>query len=153
VLPERTQITLDYFAFANVGGELFTMACFIGIWTLVVILSEARYKCIKHRNGNEISSMEPMEEDVRNEATRDMSEDLLSVKNLRKTYGNTIAVADCSFGVKPGECFCLLGTNGAGKSSTFKSLTGEVSYDSGELKLVGSSKFNLITRYLGYCSQ
>jgi ABC-type glutathione transport system ATPase component len=153
VLPERTQITLDYFTFANVGGELIAMGCFIGIWTMVVILCEARFRWKRPKNSNEISIMEPMEEDVLNEATRDMSEDLLSVKNLRKTYGKTIAVADCSFGVKPGECFCLLGTNGAGKSSTFKSLTGEVSYDSGELKLVGSSKFNLITRYLGYCSQ
>jgi len=46
----------------------------------------------------------------------------------------TIGVARASFGVAAGECFALLGVNGAGKSTCFKSLTKEV-VASGEIKL------------------
>lgn len=37
-----------------------------------------------------------------------------------------LAVERISFGLDYGECFALLGVNGAGKSTTFKSLTGDV---------------------------
>ena len=37
-----------------------------------------------------------------------------------------MAVENISFGLDYGECFALLGVNGAGKSTTFKSLTGGV---------------------------
>ena len=37
-----------------------------------------------------------------------------------------LAVEDVSFGLKKGECFALLGVNGAGKSTTFKALTNEI---------------------------
>jgi len=35
-------------------------------------------------------------------------------------------VKNLSFGLQHGECFALLGVNGAGKSTTFKALVGEV---------------------------
>jgi ABC-type multidrug transport system ATPase subunit len=47
------------------------------------------------------------------------------------------AVSDLSFGVEQGECFALLGVNGAGKSTTFKSLTCEVKPTSGKIKIGG----------------
>lgn len=43
---------------------------------------------------------------------------------LRKQYGNFLAVKDVSFGVNQRECFGLLGVNGAGKSTTFRMMTG-----------------------------
>lgn len=48
-----------------------------------------------------------------------------------------LAVEKLSFGLSVGECFCLLGVNGAGKSTTFKSLTGEVKPTSGKIKIQG----------------
>lgn len=54
---------------------------------------------------------------------------------LRKLYGNFAAVQDISFGVRHGECFGLLGVNGAGKSTTFKVLTGEEIPHNGEMYL------------------
>jgi ABC-type multidrug transport system ATPase subunit len=55
----------------------------------------------------------------------------VSVSNFRKVYavpcGDAIeAVKNASFAVDKGECFALLGVNGAGKSTTFKSLTNVV---------------------------
>ena len=38
---------------------------------------------------------------------------------------NLVAVENISFGLEAGECFALLGVNGAGKSTTFKTLTND----------------------------
>ena len=48
-----------------------------------------------------------------------------------------MAVDDISFAVKKGECFGLLGTNGAGKSTTFKMLTQDVDMTKGEIYING----------------
>ena len=47
------------------------------------------------------------------------------------------AVSNLSFSLQSGECFALLGVNGAGKSTTFKSLTCEVKPTSGKIKIAG----------------
>jgi ABC-2 type transport system ATP-binding protein len=47
---------------------------------------------------------------------------IISVRNLRKTYGKTVAVDDISFDVAEGEIFGLLGPNGAGKTTTVECL-------------------------------
>lgn len=46
--------------------------------------------------------------------------------NLKKDYGSTKAVKSVSFGLEYGECFALLGVSGAGKTSVFKCMTGEI---------------------------
>ena len=47
------------------------------------------------------------------------------------------AVERLSFGLSRGECFALLGVNGAGKSTTFKCLTAEEEPTSGSIKVQG----------------
>ena len=49
----------------------------------------------------------------------------------------TIAVKGTSFGVQGGECFALLGVNGAGKSTTFNCITGYDFASGGEVQLDG----------------
>jgi ABC-type multidrug transport system ATPase subunit len=49
----------------------------------------------------------------------------VKVNRIRKYYGNSRAVQRVSFGLEYGECFALLGVSGAGKTTTFKCLTGE----------------------------
>jgi ATP-binding cassette subfamily A (ABC1) protein 3 len=59
-----------------------------------------------------------------------------------------------SFGLESGECFALLGVNGAGKSTTFKSLTGEVIPTKGNIKVGGfdiSKDFEKARKLIGYC--
>ncbi|KAL8165755.1 UNVERIFIED_CONTAM: ATP-binding cassette sub- A member 13 [Gekko kuhli] len=56
--------------------------------------------------------------------------DLLLLYNLQKSYPGfskrNTAVKGVTLGIQRGECFGLLGVNGAGKSTTFKMLTGDV---------------------------
>jgi ATP-binding cassette subfamily A (ABC1) protein 3 len=49
-----------------------------------------------------------------------------------------VAVSNLSFALTNGECFALLGVNGAGKSTTFKSLTCEVKPTQGTIKIAGN---------------
>jgi ABC-2 type transport system ATP-binding protein len=66
-----------------------------------------------------------------------MSEAVLSVKNLKKSYGDFKAVRGVSFEVKKGEVFGILGPNGAGKTSTLEMIEGLRSIDSGQVTLNG----------------
>ncbi|MEZ4523637.1 MAG: ATP-binding cassette domain-containing protein [Thermomicrobiales bacterium] len=49
---------------------------------------------------------------------------VITVENLHKTYGSTVAVEDVSFTVAEGEIFGILGPNGAGKTTTVECLQG-----------------------------
>lgn len=62
---------------------------------------------------------------------------LLEVRQLRKTFGNLVAVEDVSFTVEAGEIFGLLGPNGAGKSTTMNMIVGLLAPDSGTIRLNG----------------
>lgn len=62
---------------------------------------------------------------------------VITVQNFRKSYGEFIAVDDISFDVKRGEIFGLLGPNGAGKTSTLESLEGLRAPNGGELRVAG----------------
>ena len=68
----------------------------------------------------------------------------IKVNNLHKVYpakagccsgDSLVAVEDLSFGLQAGECFALLGVNGAGKSTTFKILTSEVEATAGSIHI------------------
>ncbi|XP_076641439.1 lipid droplet defective [Halictus rubicundus] len=88
-----------------------------------------------------------------------MSEDVLQTVKLRKeynsVYGTNVAVQNLSIGVQAGKCFGLLGTNGAGKSSTFRMLTTEIIPTSGRIILKGQEvgKGPLCNGEVGYCPQ
>ena len=49
---------------------------------------------------------------------------MLEVKNLKKSFGDFLAVKGVSFSVKEGEVLGFLGPNGAGKSTTMRMITG-----------------------------
>lgn len=62
---------------------------------------------------------------------------MLSAKALSKDHGAHRALDDVSFTVKPGEIYCLLGANGAGKSTTIKLFLGFLKPTSGSVKVDG----------------
>src|SRR5947208_4583601 len=61
----------------------------------------------------------------------------ISVRNLRKMYGNKAAVDGLNLEVPRGCFFGFLGPNGAGKSTTIRMLTGLIPPSSGEIELLG----------------
>jgi ABC-2 type transport system ATP-binding protein len=61
----------------------------------------------------------------------------ISVRNLRKVYGNKAAVDGLNLEVPRGSFFGFLGPNGAGKSTTIRMLTGLIPPNSGEIELLG----------------
>lgn len=65
---------------------------------------------------------------------------MLSAKRLVKEHGAHRAVDDVSFEVAPGEVFCLLGANGAGKSTTIKLFLGflEPTFGTAEVDGIGA---------------
>ncbi|QSB14390.1 ABC transporter ATP-binding protein [Natronosporangium hydrolyticum] len=62
---------------------------------------------------------------------------VIEVTELRKRYGDTVAVADVSFSVDEGEIFGILGRNGAGKTTTVECLAGLRRPDGGKLEILG----------------
>jgi len=82
--------------------------------------------------------------------------DLLTVLNLQKSFKKFPAVGGLSFGVKPGECFGLLGINGAGKTTSFRMLTGDETPTKGIAMMLGYSLDKSRSKFLkniGYCPQ
>lgn len=66
-----------------------------------------------------------------------MTRVMVQVKNLRKSYGDKIAVDGISFDVKKGEIFGILGPNGAGKTTTLEMIEGIRPIDSGTATVAG----------------
>ncbi len=62
---------------------------------------------------------------------------IISVKNLRKTYGEIVAVDDISFEIEEGEIYGFLGPNGAGKTTTVECLQALRHPDSGDIRVLG----------------
>jgi len=61
----------------------------------------------------------------------------IEVRNLRKRYGDTVAVEDVSFTVEQGEIFGVLGPNGAGKTTTVETIAGLRVADGGRVRVLG----------------
>ncbi|NWX94843.1 ABCA4 protein, partial [Nothoprocta ornata] len=102
------------------------------------------------------------DEDVAEERKRIMSggnkTDILQLQELTKVYAgrNNPAVDRLCVGIRPGECFGLLGVNGAGKTTTFKMLTGDTDVTSGDAVVAGHSILTHISNVhqnMGYCPQ
>ena len=78
------------------------------------------------------------------------------IKNLKKSYGDVLAVKDISFTVKPGEIFGLLGPNGAGKTTTIRCLCTLAKPDDGKIAVGGISAIDnpkVARQRLGYVAQ
>jgi len=68
-----------------------------------------------------------------------MSTPIVEMVNIEKHFGSVIALAGVSLSVNAGECHCLLGDNGAGKSTFIKTLSGVHQPTSGEIRFDGKA--------------
>ncbi len=66
-----------------------------------------------------------------------MTEPIIQMKDIEKHFGAVIALAGVSMDVVPGECHCLLGDNGAGKSTFIKTMSGVHKPTKGEIFFEG----------------
>jgi ABC-2 type transport system ATP-binding protein len=62
---------------------------------------------------------------------------MLEARQLRKTYGSTVAVSGVDFTIVPGQILGYIGPNGAGKSTTVKMVAGLIEPTSGEVRFNG----------------
>lgn len=66
-----------------------------------------------------------------------MDKIILEVKNLKKKFGQFVAIDDISFALNQGEILGFLGPNGAGKSTTIYCILGLIDGDFGEIRIFG----------------
>lgn len=85
-----------------------------------------------------------------------VSDVVLSLKGLQKSYGNLVAVKDLSLDVYRGEVFGFLGPNGAGKTTTIKMICGLLKSDAGEILINNHSlndHYRQCKRIMGLCPE
>ena len=73
-------------------------------------------------------------------------DDVVTLKNVHKSYGSRIIYEGLDFGIRRKERWCVMGVNGAGKSTLLKLVTGTTDPDQGSVTIGGSVK-------LGYFAQ
>ncbi|CAH1774058.1 unnamed protein product [Owenia fusiformis] len=154
----------DPFKWDLVGRNLCCMAIQGVVFFAFNLLLQYRFFCsprfIKPRETN----LDDEDEDVARERQRVITgganDDMLRIEELTKVYrtrkGKHTAVDGVCVGIPRGECFGLLGVNGAGKTTMFKMLTGDVPVTKGDAYLDKHSILTEMTsvhQSLGYCPQ
>lgn len=82
------------------------------------------------------------------------AQDLISVQELRKRFGDFEALKGVSFAVSPGEIVGLIGANGAGKSTSMRIILGLEAATSGQVSVLDQRPGSLQARkHLGYVPQ
>uniref|UniRef100_A0A8C1B8X4 ATP-binding cassette, sub-family A (ABC1), member 1A n=1 Tax=Cyprinus carpio carpio TaxID=630221 RepID=A0A8C1B8X4_CYPCA len=135
-------------AWDMVGKNLFAMAIEGVIFFCITVLIQYRF-CIKA--STKLKPIGEEDEDVARERQRILcgggQTDILELKQLTKGFDDIMFSR---------QCFGLLGVNGAGKTSTFKMLTGDCVVTSGEAYLAGKSvlkEIDEVHQNMGYCPQ
>ncbi|GFR62998.1 ATP-binding cassette sub-family A member 1 [Elysia marginata] len=157
----------DLFEWNMVGRNIFALV-FMGIGCNILnLLIEYKFflswmclsKAPKSRLDRDDVDVAREKQRVLNGAAQD---DVLRLEGLSKVYwrpgrkGKMTAVDQLYVGVPKGQCFGLLGVNGAGKSTTFKMLTGDVTVTQGDAFVNNYSVCTdmvQVRKFMGYCPQ
>ena len=161
----------DALSLDSAGGDILMLLITSILFPILLILAETFesspslrqkiYKKPKQDKPGEYEQDEDVEAEKQRALNTDPADVQVNVRELRKVYTGwfmeeVVAVEDVSFNVPKRECFALLGVNGAGKSTTFKMLTGEYAPTSGEAYLTGYSSITQLDKArdnIGYCPQ
>ncbi|OPZ86561.1 MAG: putative ABC transporter ATP-binding protein YbhF [bacterium ADurb.Bin429] len=85
-----------------------------------------------------------------------MTDIAIDIQDLRKTYGDLVALEGLSLAIAPGEVFGLLGPDGAGKTTTMRLLAGILAPSDGSARVLGMDVFREadgLKRRIGYMPQ
>ena len=156
----------------EITGQALTAMAFEGlVFFALTILIQYRFFLHKSRLPVTTDPIENEDVDVAAERFRILDpeykevqgpepKDEIVFENLSKVYKkgktNVLAVDRICLGVPQGECFGLLGVNGAGKTSTFKMLTGNTPVSAGDASIHDHSVVHALKRVqsaIGYCPQ
>ncbi|XP_056591567.1 phospholipid-transporting ATPase ABCA1 isoform X2 [Triplophysa dalaica] len=158
-----TKQNLEPLSWDFVGKNLFAMAMEgIVFFIFTVLLQYKFFINLSPCSGFELPPIGAEDEDVARERERVKNGraqgDILTLTDLSKVYmaGRKPAVNRLCLGIPRGECFGLLGVNGAGKTSTFRMLTGDTSITYGEAFLSNHSvltEMEKVHQLMGYCPQ
>ena len=157
------------------------LALEIIIYTILLFIIESKYYTYKKPKDERISTditdnlvLEEIErannEEIKIYNEKDVNNNInneyvVRLKNIRKEFNKggcckkqekIIAIKNLNFCVETGECFGLLGLNGAGKTSTFKCITQEFSPTNGTIYINGQDTYNNFDKFknlIGYCPQ
>ena len=124
--------------------------------------SDANAPLLENNNNNINENTNKTIQNEINKVNNDTENKLtMKIIGLKKTYclcckKNIRAINNLYLGLNNNEKFGLLGFNGSGKTTTFKSITKEILFDSGSIILFGNNnktEFNKIRKSIGYCPQ
>ncbi|XP_042106387.1 phospholipid-transporting ATPase ABCA7 isoform X11 [Ovis aries] len=145
-----------------VGKNLLAMFVQGPVFLLFTLLLQHHNRLLPQPKLRPLPALGEEDEDVARERERVVQGatqgDVLVLRDLTKVYPGqrTPAVDRLCLGIPPGECFGLLGVNGAGKTSTFRMVTGDMLPSGGEAILEGHSVAQELAaahRRMGYCPQ
>lgn len=81
---------------------------------------------------------------------------MIEARNLRKTFGHTVAVDDLTLSIQPGQIYGMVGSDGAGKTTTLRLLVGAYHPDHGSIQICGydlAKEPDQARANIGYLSQ
>ncbi|XP_044541272.1 phospholipid-transporting ATPase ABCA7 [Gracilinanus agilis] len=145
-----------------VGKNLFAMGVQGPIFLLITLFLQNRGWILPRLAPGRLGEDQEEDEDVQKERERvhqgATQKDVLVLKDLTKIYPGhkKPAVDHLCLGIPPGECFGLLGVNGAGKTTVFRMVTGDIEISEGDAILMGCSiltDLQTAQNHMGYCPQ
>jgi len=166
---DAPETNADKWAFENITRDSLVMLLHMVVWSIFIMANEKGWFSLcsfKPKAKNSLTA-DQLDSDVVAEKKRveehTGTPEMVKIQGLNKVFSTNKkccktekfnAVTDLSFGLQQGECFALLGVNGAGKSTTFKSLTGMVNPSSGKVQISGfdiKRDFEKARKLIGYC--
>ena len=138
-----------------------TINCVSYIVYFTLVYPRLRFCSVGNKDyeiAEEDEDVQKEQERVDNEVQNGKFNDILTVHRLSKAFGQLVAVRNLTFGVDYKSCFGLLGVNGAGKTTSFSMLVGEILPDKGDAYMLSGSVVlsKNVAKFqskIGYCPQ
>ena len=112
--------------------------------------------CVSRRKPEPVTGEDDMVLAEKNRVAEGVPDAMITLDNVKKSFGDLNAVKGVSIACQPGEVFGLLGLNGAGKTTAMKIAVGQIASDGGRVLIGGMDIRKALLRSrktIGYCPQ